>query len=109
MVGSQGKDGEYLRGIEVGKRHVESGIKIGATVTILGTLSVSLDGDNLIEVQSIFKDRLSEINNLKEELEGLIKQRNIWLLGSVGGAIYLGRRAYKYIKKHDIKIPYINP
>jgi hypothetical protein len=44
MIGSEGKDGDYLRGIEIGKREVEAGLKVGASISVLGTVSLSLDG-----------------------------------------------------------------
>lgn len=109
MAGSEGKDGGYIRGIETGKREVEAGLKIGASISVLGGIGFTIDGDMILEVHQIFKDRLSEIEGIKEQVESLVKKRNIWLLGSVLGSIYLGRRAYKYIKEKDIKIPYINP
>ena len=62
----------------------------------------------ILEVHKIFKDRLSEIEGLKDQVDNLIAKRNLWLLGSVLGGIYLGRRAYKYIKKNNIKVPFIN-
>lgn len=34
----------FLRGIEVGTREVEAGIKIGASLTVLGTLGITTDG-----------------------------------------------------------------
>lgn len=109
MIGSEGRNGDYIRGIEIGKREVESGIKVGASISVLGTIGFTVDGEMLVEVQQIFKDRLSEVESIREQIEGLTTKRNAWLLGSVLGCIYLGRRAYKYIKKNDIKIPYINP
>lgn len=44
MIGSEGKDGDYLRGIQIGKREVEAGLKVGASISVLGTVTLSLDG-----------------------------------------------------------------
>ena len=44
VVGVRGRDVTFLRGIEIGKREVETGIKIGASLTVLGTLGVTTDG-----------------------------------------------------------------
>lgn len=59
MVGSEGRDGGYIRGIEIGKREVEAGIKVGASISVLGSIGFTVDGDMILEVQKIFKDRLS--------------------------------------------------
>ncbi len=52
----------FLRGINVGTREVEAGIKIGASLTILGTLGVTSDGVIFVEPSSIFKERLTFLN-----------------------------------------------
>lgn len=44
MLGSDGKEGNYIRGLEVGERSVEAGIKIGATISVLGTVGFTTDG-----------------------------------------------------------------
>lgn len=84
-------------------------MKVGASISILGGIGFTVDGEMILEVHQIFKDRLSEIQGLNEQIESLMKKRNFWLLGSVLGCIYLGRRVYKYIKEKNIKIPIINP
>jgi hypothetical protein len=43
-VGIKDPNVTFLRGIEIGTREVESGIKIGASLTVLGTLGVTTDG-----------------------------------------------------------------
>lgn len=93
----------------MGKRDVEAGLKVGASISVLGSIGFTVDGEMMVEVQQIFKDRLSEMSDIREQVDSLISSRNMWLLGSVLGSIYLGRRVFKYIKKHDIKIPCINP
>ena len=103
------KDASYIRGIEIGKRDVEAGLKVGASISILGKIGFTVDGEMILEVNTILKDRLSEIEGLKDQIDVLISKRNIWLLGSVLGCIYLGRRAFKYVKKNNIKVPLINP
>ena len=66
------KDGSYIRGLEVGKREVEAGLRVGASVSVLGTLTFTIDGESLVEVQEIFKDRLSRISELKGDIKTLI-------------------------------------
>jgi len=44
MIGSEGRDGDYIRGLEIGKREVEAGFKVGASISVLWTISLSLDG-----------------------------------------------------------------
>ncbi len=34
----------FLRGIDVGTREVETGLKVGASILALGTIGISLDG-----------------------------------------------------------------
>ena len=34
----------YLRGIDVGTREVETGVRVGASIMALGTISISLSG-----------------------------------------------------------------
>ena len=75
-------------------------MKIGASISVLGTVGFTVDGELFVETHEIFKDRLSEITKLKDEINTLISKRNIWLGGSVLGTIYLARRAYEYIKKN---------
>ena len=58
-VGIKDPNVTFLRGIEVGTREVEAGIKIGASLTVLGTLGVTTDGVIFIEPSSIFKERLT--------------------------------------------------
>lgn len=55
MIGSEGKDGGYIRGLEVGKRDVEAGIKMGVSISVLGSIGFTIDGDMCIEVSKIFK------------------------------------------------------
>lgn len=43
-VGVKDQNVTFLRGIEIGTREVEAGIKIGASLTVLGTLGVTTDG-----------------------------------------------------------------
>ena len=38
------KDASYIRGIEVGKRDVEAGIKVGASISVLGSIGFTVDG-----------------------------------------------------------------
>lgn len=107
MIGSEGKDGQYLRGIQIGKRDVEAGLKVGASISVLGTISLTLDGQFTIDAERIFKDRLTELTILRDQIDSLIQKRNLWFLGSVVGTIYLGRRAFKYCKQKKIKLPFI--
>lgn len=58
-IGSEGRQVGHIQGIEIGKRDVEVGVKIGATVSILGTIGITTDGEFFIEANEIFKDRLS--------------------------------------------------
>ena len=34
----------FLRGIDVGTREVETGLKVGASILALGTIGITLDG-----------------------------------------------------------------
>lgn len=105
-VGVKDPNVTFLRGIEVGTREVEAGIKIGAALTVLGTLGVTTDGVIFIEPSSIFKERLTFLNDLNERLEELASKRNFWLAAFVVSAVYVGRRTYKYIKTNNIKMPW---
>lgn len=35
----------FLRGIDIGTREVETGLKVGASIMALGTIGVSLEGE----------------------------------------------------------------
>ncbi len=43
-VAIKDRDVTFLRGIDIGTREVDTGIRIGATMTVLGTLGVTTDG-----------------------------------------------------------------
>ena len=49
----------FLRGIDVGTREVEAGIKIGASLTILGSIGITTEGILFVEPSAIFKERFS--------------------------------------------------
>ena len=68
----------------------------------LGTIKLSMDGTLALEPQYFFKDRLSIITNLKEVAQHYDEARNFWAIVFILGAIYVGRRAYKYNKQHGI-------
>jgi len=71
---------------------------VGASISVLGTIGLTLDGEFAIDPERIFKDRLTELTILREQIDALIDKHNLWFLGSVVGIIYLGRRVYKYCK-----------
>lgn len=58
-IGSERRQAPHIKGIQVGKRDVEVGVKIGVTATILGTIGITTEGEYFIEPNQIFKDRLS--------------------------------------------------
>lgn len=92
----------------MGSREIEAGIKIGATISILGTVGITTDGQVFIEPLAIFNDRLTHITGLQADVDELVNKRNVWLVGALLGGLYLGRRAYKYVKKHNIHIPFLH-
>ncbi len=106
VIGVRDRDVTFLKGIEIGTREVETGIKIGASLTVLGTLGVTTDGVLFIEPSAIFKERFTFLHELTEKLEELTSKRNFWLGVFAVGAIYLGRRAYKYWRNKDIHFPW---
>jgi hypothetical protein len=59
----------FLRGIDVGAREVEAGIKIGASLTVLGTLGLTTDGVIFVEPSALFKERLTFLNDLNIKLD----------------------------------------
>ena len=38
------QDASFIRGVEVGKREVEAGIKVGASISVLGSIGFTVDG-----------------------------------------------------------------
>ena len=48
MLVVDGKNSDAIRGVDVGKRHVEAGIKIGASISVLGSISFNVDGDMIL-------------------------------------------------------------
>ena len=44
VVADTGRPG-YLRGIDVGTREVETGLKVGASIMALGTIGININGD----------------------------------------------------------------
>jgi len=104
VVGVRDRDVTFLRGIEIGEREVETGIKIGASLTVLGTLGVTTEGSLFIEPSALFKERFTFLHEINEKLEDLTSKRNLWLGAFVIGAIYVGRRAYKYFKNRKYEL-----
>jgi hypothetical protein len=39
-------------------------------------------------------------------LQELTSKRNFWLAAFIAGAVYVGRRTYKYVKKNNNKMPW---
>ena len=64
VIGVKDRDVAFLRGIEIGTREVETGIKIGASLTVLGTLGVTSDGELFIEPSALFKERFTFLHDL---------------------------------------------
>jgi len=69
MLGSEGKEGNFIRGVEVGERSVDAGIKVGASISILGSIGFTIDGQMFVEAMSIFKDKLPELNDLRDQID----------------------------------------
>ena len=44
VIMADNKDAGYIRGVEIGKRNVEAGLKIGASVSVLGSIGFTIDG-----------------------------------------------------------------
>ena len=55
------QNASFIRGVEVGKRDVDAGIRLGASMSVLGSIGFTVDGEMVLEVHKILKDRLSEI------------------------------------------------
>jgi len=68
-------------------------------VSVLGTVGFTTEGEIFLDAETIFKDRLSELSMIREKVDGMIWSRNVWLALSTLGSIYVGRRAYLYLKK----------
>jgi hypothetical protein len=72
LFGPSREDGSAIRGLEIGVRKIDAGVKIGAAISVLGTISLSSDGKFSIDPSAIFKDRLSYACELDASLEKLI-------------------------------------
>lgn len=92
----------FLRGLDIGVREVEAGIKVGSSLMTLGTITASTDGNLILEPIIFFKDRLTFAVTLKEVINGLEEKRNLWAVLSLIGVVYMGRRIYKYHKKYNL-------
>ena len=68
----------------------------------LGTVGMTLEGTISLEPHIFFRDRLSIITNLKTIVKSQEDSRNFWGVILILGGIYVGRRAYKYNKSHNI-------
>ena len=68
----------------------------------LGSIGMTAEGILFIEPQVFFRDRLSIITNLKEVVRSYEDSRNFWSIVFIIGAVYVGRRAYKYNKQHKV-------
>lgn len=88
-------------------REVDAGIKIGATISVLGTVGITLDGMIFIEPMWIFKDRLSFLKEIESEVQSYVEKRNWWLVGFLIGGVYLARRLYHYCQKNGIVLPWL--
>lgn len=53
------KRSSLIRGIHIGEREIECGIRVGSSIMALGTIGVTVDGKFFIEPQVLFRDRLS--------------------------------------------------
>lgn len=43
IISDKGRPG-YLRGIDVGTREIETGLKVGGSILALGTIGISVEG-----------------------------------------------------------------
>lgn len=91
----------HLRGLDIGTREVESGLKVGASILALGTIGVNMDGELFMQPNFLFKDRLTIVSSLKDIVNGHESSRNFWLVVLLIGTIYVSRRVYKYQQKTD--------
>jgi hypothetical protein len=55
-----------------------------------------------MEPHLLFKDRLTIVANLKDVVTSYEDSRNFWLVVFLLGAVYVGRRIYKYNKKNNL-------
>lgn len=68
----------------------------------LGTIGITTNGEVFLEPNILFKDRLSIIANISSLGEKDETIRNFWVIIAILGSIYIGRRIFKYQKKHDL-------
>ena len=59
------KRSELIRGLHVGDREVECGVKVGSSIMALGTIGLTMDGQIFIEPQVLFRDRLTFMAHLQ--------------------------------------------
>jgi len=94
-------DVSTFRGISVGVRDSEVGIKIGSGVAVIGEVIYNFASNTLRidKPELILNERLSYLTELHKELDGLIYNRNVWTVVAVISSLYLGRQVFKYLRK----------
>lgn len=94
-------DVSTFRGISVGVRDSEVGIKIGSGVAVIGEVIYNFASNTLRidKPELILNERLSYLTELHKELDGLIYNLNVWTVVAVISSLYLGRQVFKYLRK----------
>lgn len=99
LVVSDTRRSKTLRGIDIGTREVESGLKVGSSILALGAIGINASGQIFLEPNFLFKDRLTIVSTIKDLISADESTRDFWTVVLLIGAVYLSRRAYKYNKK----------
>ena len=93
----------FLKGLEIGTREIEAGIKVGSSIMALGSIVIDSSGKLQFSPSIFFQERLSFVVNLKEFIHNMEEKRNFWAIIGLLGSLYLSRRIYRYHKKHNLK------
>jgi len=91
-----------IKGIDIGHREVDAGIQIGASLTVLGNVGLTIDGKIFVQPTFVFKDCFSFLVDLSENVDELYFKRKIWIGVMIGSMGYLGWKFYKYGKKNRL-------
>lgn len=94
-------DVSSFRGISVGIRDSEVGIKIGSGIAVIGQVVYNLR-DKTMRIDSpelILNERLSYLSDLKGQLDAALHNRNVWIVVGVVTGLYVARQTFKYLRK----------
>ena len=94
-------DVSSFRGVSIGIRDGEVGIKVGSGIAVIGEVVYNLADKSLhiSKPELILNERLSYLAELKKEVEALVHNRNVWGVIAVVSSLYLGRQIFKYLRK----------